>query len=111
MRPGDAGLRGRGGDGSGVALHLSDERLLNNPKGLAVGRDPSLCEWSIADDTVSGRHARLRLVDGELWIEDLNSTNGTQVNGVDISKKEQPTRLRGDERIVLGGVELSLSSL
>jgi Domain of unknown function (DUF1707)/FHA domain len=45
-----------------------------------LGRNPS-CDYTIADATVSGRHAELaRTRDG--WrIRDLGSRNGTRVNG------------------------------
>jgi len=36
---------------------------------------------------VSGEHARLLMADGEVTIEDLNSTNGTYVNGKSIKKQ------------------------
>jgi len=34
-----------------------------------------------ADPTVSRKHARITVADGEVWIEDLRSTNGTVVDG------------------------------
>lgn len=48
--------------------------------GLTVGRRPNndLC---LSHRTVSGEHASLHNVDGTLILEDLNSTNGTFVNG------------------------------
>lgn len=40
---------------------------------------------SIPNDTVSGQHAELLSMNGELFLTDLNSTNGTLVNGLRIS--------------------------
>jgi pSer/pThr/pTyr-binding forkhead associated (FHA) protein len=55
----------------------------------------------IDDPSVSSRHAQLQL-SGELYrLKDLDSTNGTRVNGVPITE----TVLRFDDRIRLGGVE------
>ncbi len=34
-----------------------------------------------ADPTVSRKHCRIKLTNGEVWIEDLRSTNGTVVDG------------------------------
>lgn len=34
-----------------------------------------------ADPTVSRKHCRIKITDGEVWIEDLQSTNGTVVDG------------------------------
>ena len=45
-----------------------------------VGRDPRMGE-PIRDSSLSREHAVLELVDGELWIRDLDSTNGTWVDG------------------------------
>lgn len=41
----------------------------------------------ISDTTVSRRHAELTPDDGKWWIRDLNSQNGTWVNGVRISER------------------------
>ena len=55
----------------------------------------------IDDPSVSGRHAQLQLT-GEIYrIKDLDSTNGTRVNGVPITE----TGLRFDDRIRFGAVE------
>jgi pSer/pThr/pTyr-binding forkhead associated (FHA) protein len=55
----------------------------------------------IDDPSISSRHAQLEL-SGELYrLKDLDSTNGTRVNGVPITE----TVLRFDDRIRLGGVE------
>jgi len=42
----------------------------------------------LADNKVSGRHAVLRESGGKLLIEDLDSTNGTYVNDVEIKARE-----------------------
>src|ERR1700716_221763 len=55
----------------------------------------------IEDPSVSGRHAQLQVV-GEIHrIKDLESTNGTRVNGVPITE----TGLRFDDRIRFGAIE------
>lgn len=45
-----------------------------------VGRDPA-CDIVVDDITVSKRHMKLEYVDGQLHVEDLESTNGLKVNG------------------------------
>jgi hypothetical protein len=45
-----------------------------------IGRSTSQ-SLMLADPGISGEHARLELRDGRWWLEDLNSTNGTWVNG------------------------------
>jgi pSer/pThr/pTyr-binding forkhead associated (FHA) protein len=46
---------------------------------VIIGRDPT-CSYSIQDETVSSRHARMSYHHNQWWVEDLNSTNGTYLN-------------------------------
>jgi hypothetical protein len=64
---------------------------------VLLGRS-SACELVFADDTVSRRHAELRVVDGRWMLRDLGSSNGTWVNGRRVMEVEV---VAGDE-IVLG---------
>ena len=47
---------------------------------FVIGRSPE-CDLTIADETVSWRHAELRWLGSEWVLADLGSTNGTHVNG------------------------------
>lgn len=49
-----------------------------------VGRHPA-CDVVIDHPAVSARHMLLRVVNRTVYVEDLASTNGTQVNGVAVS--------------------------
>ena len=61
----------------GQEFELGDE--------LTVGRAAG-CSVSIPDDTfVSQLHARVFRRDGDLWLEDLGSTNGTFLNDKKVS--------------------------
>jgi diguanylate cyclase (GGDEF)-like protein len=51
-----------------------------------VGRHPS-CQLIIDDPSVSRRHARVFLQNGELWLQDLGSRNGTFVDGRQLESK------------------------
>ena len=51
---------------------------------LVVGRDPG-CDIILSDSKVSRRHARFRRAGPDYFIEDLQSANGTLVNGEEIS--------------------------
>jgi pSer/pThr/pTyr-binding forkhead associated (FHA) protein len=55
----------------------------------------------IDDPSVSGRHAQLELAGETYRLKDLDSTNGTRVNGIPITE----TFLRFDDRIRFGAVE------
>ncbi|MBI1246279.1 FHA domain-containing protein [bacterium] len=57
------------------------------------------CDIVVDQPTVSGEHCRLELVDDELFVEDLQSTNGTFVNGERIFRKKQIHR---DALVTLG---------
>jgi len=58
-------------------------------KDFDIGLDP-VCSIHLSDMLVSRRHAVLRTHDdGECWIEDLGSRNGTYVNGEQLSGKER----------------------
>jgi len=67
---------------------------------ITIGRAPD--NMIVIDDpSVSGRHAQLRLA-GEVYrLKDLESTNGTRVNGIPVTE----TALRFDDRIRFGAVD------
>jgi DNA-binding winged helix-turn-helix (wHTH) protein len=69
-----------------------------------AGRDDS-CAIVIDADTVSRRHARITVISGTATAEDLDSTNGTHVNGVRVSG---PTRLNPGDELSLGSEVLTL---
>lgn len=60
---------------------------------LRAGRLASL-EIVLDDSSVSRRHAEVRYGDDSWLVRDLESTNGTYVNGVRIGTTEQPIRPR-----------------
>jgi pSer/pThr/pTyr-binding forkhead associated (FHA) protein len=67
---------------------------------VTIGRAPDNA-IIIDDPSVSGRHGQLER-SGEVYrLKDLDSTNGTRVNGVPITE----TALRFDDRVRFGGVE------
>ncbi|MEG1148682.1 MAG: FHA domain-containing protein [Niameybacter sp.] len=49
---------------------------------LTIGRNPGYHHWTLLDDpTVSGNHCKIYQREGQIYILDLNSTNGTYING------------------------------
>ena len=70
---------------------------------LVLGRAPG-CQLVFADDTVSRRHAELRLDEGRWMLRDLGSANGTWVNGRRVMEAEVAP---GDD-LQLGGCALRL---
>ncbi len=71
-----------------LSLHVPDQavtiRVLDAGSETLLGRDPG-CELALAHASVSRRHARLVDGDGTWQLTDLNSKNGTRVNGARIS--------------------------
>ena len=57
------------------------------------------CDIVVNQPTVSGEHCRLELEDGNLFVEDLRSTNGTFVNGERVFQKKQ---IHPDALVTLG---------
>lgn len=64
---------------------------------ITIGRKPNN-DIHIDNLAVSGTHAKILTILNDSFIEDLNSTNGTLINGQRISKHS----LRNGEKIVIG---------
>ena len=77
------------------------------PGGFVLGRDEMLVDAVLDHRSVSHRHARLTRLDGRLCVEDLNSTNGTRVNGRRL-EPFAPRALAPGDAVVLGDVDLPL---
>ncbi len=71
-----------------------DARHIVGPLGLKIGRT-SPADIVIADSEVSRSHCMVALVNGELLVSDLNSTNGTFIDG---------NRITGVEPLPVGAV-------
>lgn len=69
-----------------------------------AGRDAE-CSLVVDGTTVSRRHARITIAAGVATVEDLDSTNGTHVNGTRISV---PTQLAPGDELALGSEVLRL---
>src|SRR6476469_6871620 len=68
---------------------------------VVIGRTPE-CDVCVYDPGISRKHARIFVEGGGFFVEDLNSANGTKVNGAAVKKSKRGT---GD-MVVLGGVKL-----
>lgn len=77
---------------------LSGEVKELNGDLLRIGRDPAN-DFVVDDIEVSRNHAKITCLEGVFKIEDLNSTNGTLLNGRKISN---PERLEDGDLISLG---------
>lgn len=70
---------------------------------LVLGRHHA-CDVVFSDDAVSRRHARVFFRDGTWILQDLESTNGTRVNGVRVGR----CRLRPGDRVHLGNEDVRI---
>jgi len=85
-------------DGASGVLHLSDgQQVVLGEYLLSLGRLPE-CTITFDDTNVSRNHAEIRPHGNGFVITDLNSTNGTTVNGNPITHR----RLEDGDRIRLG---------
>jgi pSer/pThr/pTyr-binding forkhead associated (FHA) protein len=84
------------GKASGTRIRIGDE-------GLVLGRGESGEGALAGDPELSRRHAAVTTEDGGLMVEDLGSTNGTLVNGREISA---PTAAAPGDTIEVGSTTL-----
>jgi pSer/pThr/pTyr-binding forkhead associated (FHA) protein len=67
-----------------------------------IGRDPE-CEVHIPTTTISRQHVRIFCRGEEYHVEDLDSTNGTYINGVKIKR----CILRNNDQITVGDITIT----
>jgi len=91
-----------------IHLEIDNIQLQEAKRGLTIGRSPELCEFVINDESLSYRHARLIYIGDTLYVEDVNSLNGTMVNDM-ILKPFKPTSLNSDKTLTLGDINLSIT--
>jgi hypothetical protein len=94
----------KAGEGGAVgALVMPDgDRISVTEDPITIGRLPE-CDIVLADTKVSRRHAEVRRDgNGAVVVVDLNSTNGTQVNGSGVRERA----LTDGDSITVGGTTL-----
>jgi hypothetical protein len=102
-----------GEEGGEARLSILDPQLYGLPRGASfmlrpgatIGRHPD-CAVLIDDAFVSAHHAQFSCEDDGWWITDLNTKNGTFVNGSPI---KAPTRLKTGDVLRLGRVRASFA--
>jgi pSer/pThr/pTyr-binding forkhead associated (FHA) protein len=68
-----------------VGRHTGEERILLRKRRIRIGRDAKLNDVCIAEATVSSQHAEIEYKEGCYYLRDLRSSNGTFINGKQIS--------------------------
>ncbi len=88
------------------ASGADEQEVLIFPLPFSVGRRPG-CSMQLNYKTISGNHADLHLNNGQLWVSDLNSTNGTYVNGRRIT---EATPLREEDLLQFADIAFRVKS-
>ena len=112
------GARGRSREAAGVGrlvpiqirLRVDERGAHRSHVGLApfeVGRD-SESGLVLPDPEVSRRHARLESRDGIIFVRDLESSNGTFLNG---ERVREPIEVRVGDEIDMGTTRLTVEDL
>jgi pSer/pThr/pTyr-binding forkhead associated (FHA) protein len=89
---------------SGAALPLPNAAQAIVGRGDPVSNffpDIDLNSYGALDNGVGRRHIRLFIQGGQLMLEDLDSTNGTVLNGQKLAA-HQPQPLRNGDQIIVG---------
>src|SRR5678815_1982783 len=80
-------------------------RLLDEGSQVVVGREPP-SEVVVDDPSVSRQHVRFTLRDSEVWVEDLDSRNGTFKRGKKLSRE----RLDPSDELAVGKVRIVVAA-
>jgi pSer/pThr/pTyr-binding forkhead associated (FHA) protein len=71
---------------------------------IVIGRHAH-CDVSLMDEALSAQHARITYHHRQWWLEDLNSTNGTALNGDPLST---PTVIITDDQFTCGNITFGI---
>jgi hypothetical protein len=74
------------GVGAGSLVLPDGSRIVLGVEPIVIGRLPE-CAVVLHDQNVSRRHAEIRRSGSDVMVIDLNSTNGTRVNGTRVTEK------------------------
>ncbi|MEM6471997.1 MAG: FHA domain-containing protein [Planctomycetota bacterium] len=86
-------------------MQFGHKRAIRAGQVLEVGRS-SIVDFCIeSDESMSGRHFRIRTDERGCYLEDLQSANGTSINGAPVTA---PVVLRNLDRIVAGGTRFQV---
>lgn len=103
-------LAGVAGDGRPLRIDIDVEALNDARVGVSIGRESALVDVPLNEAQVSRRHARFCTRGERAMVEDLNSANGTRLNGKRI-KPFCPVKVQPGDTLRLGNIEFSVSAL
>jgi sigma-B regulation protein RsbU (phosphoserine phosphatase) len=89
-----------------VVLKFPGQDRTLTSAGLTVGRQRGV-DVVLEGANISRRHARFFIKDSRVWVEDIGSRNGTQVNGLRI---QGPVQIRAGDVVQMGTVTVCLDA-
>lgn len=89
----------------GENLFNISQAITSGKNSLVIGRNENSADIVFDDASLSRQHARISSSDGSWVLEDMNSTNGTSVDGRAISKS-QAIVLHNNAIVKLGNLDL-----
>ena len=90
-----------------VKRHILPASGFDSAYGVTIGRSRDFADIAVSDPRISKRHARLFRVEGNIFIEDLNASNPTLVDGKPLAPLEV-RRLDGGAAFTAGDTRFSL---
>jgi pSer/pThr/pTyr-binding forkhead associated (FHA) protein len=88
-----------------LGVNVREPVVLGRSDGTEDDADVDLNPYGAYQNGVSRRHATVSSDQGALYIEDLESTNGTRINGFQLTPN-QKYRLRDGDEVELGRVRM-----
>ena len=88
-----------GGRGEGMYLTgicSIDTRIPVAEEGITIGRQMLKQDYGLYNSGIGKAHARIYIMDDEVYIADMGSRNGTYLNGERMEKQKPKKILRGD---------------
>lgn len=106
----DVVLIGEGPEEQEVRIKIDGNALARSESGQIIGRSAADANYVIGIDRISRRHARLRAENEIMTIEDLNSLNGTRLDGVLLQPGEVHA-VQDGATLTLGDVDFTVHFL
>lgn len=101
--PDDTVFLGSAGCPSLVGIAGGEIILLNKPS-FTLGRDREICDYAIEKPSIGRVHALINVIEGDFFITDLDSKNGTYINGEKLLSNKEYS-LSDNDRVSLANVD------
>ncbi len=102
-------LDGRTSDDRQVRLKISGKLLAQNETQL-IGRESAQVDYALTEPEVSRRHLQISLREDRVFVEDLQSQNGSWLNDVQL-EAGKPQELNNNDLLSLGGISFRIHFL